>query len=139
MFFYKDSGDEEMPVMGLGFSVSPSSLSFSQNGQHLTFDVTVSGAGADNYTVSSNNSLFSVTPSSGGLSGGDVITIEVTFNGSDNSQVGTITFNSDNYGSVTVSVDSSEYSSGGIEGGGLPGGDPGTGDGGVGGGGAPPP
>lgn len=114
MFFYKDSGDEEMPVMGLGFSVSPSSLSFSQNGQILTFDVTVSGAGADNYTVSSDNPLFSVTPSNGGFSGGDVITIEVMFNGNDNSQVGTITFNSDNYGSIAVQIDSSEYSSGGL-------------------------
>jgi hypothetical protein len=137
MFFYKESAEVEAPVMGLSYSVSPSSLSFIQNGQVLTFDVSVTGTGADNYTVSSTNPNFSVSPTSGGVSGGDTVTVSVTFNGNDNTQIGTITFNGDNYGSVTVNVDSSGYSSGGIVGGSGPPG--GTGDGGLGGGGSPPP
>lgn len=128
MFFYKESAEVEAPVMDLSYSVSPSSLSFIQNGQVLTFDVNVAGTGADNYTVSSTNPNFSVSPTSGGVSGGDTVTVSVTFNGNDNTQIGTITFNGDNYGSVAVNVDSSGYSSGGIVGGGTPPG--GTGDGG---------
>ena len=141
MFFYKDNSDVvEAPVMGLTYSVSPSSLSFSQNGQQLTFDVTVTGMGADSYTASSSNPNFTVSPTGGGISGGDVVTIQVTFWGNDNSQIGTITFNGDNYGSVSVQVDSSGYSSGGIGGGGAPPGGDGGGDGGgLGGGGFPPP
>lgn len=121
MFFYKDNSDAvEAPVMGLSYSVSPSSLSFIQNGQQLTFDVTATGTGADNYLVSSDNPNFTVSPTNGGVSGGNVVTVTVTFTGNDNSQLGTITFNGDNYGSVTVQVDSTGYSSGGIEGGGAP-------------------
>lgn len=127
MFFYKESDEVQAPAMGLTYSVSPSTLSFTQNGQQLTFDVTVAGTGADNYTVSSDNPNFSVSPTNGGVTGGDVVTIAVTFTGNDNTQLGTITFNGDNHGSVTVQADSSGYSTG------DPGGDPG-GDGG-----APPP
>lgn len=109
MFFYNENSEQQAPEAGLSYSVSPSSLSFSQTGQRLTFDVTVSGIGADNYSIVSTNNVFTVSPSSGGLSGGQVITIEVTFQGNNNNQFGTIIFNSDNYGSVGVSVDSSGF------------------------------
>lgn len=113
MFFYNDNSDVvEAPVLGLTYSVSPSTLSFTQNGQQLTFDVTATGTGGDNYTVSSDNFNFTVSPTSGGVSGGDVVTVTVTFTGNDNTQLGTISFNGDNYGSVTVQVDSSGYSGG---------------------------
>lgn len=120
MFFYNESA--EAAATGLTYSVSPSTLSFTQNGQQLTFDVTATGTGGDNYAVSSDNSNFTVSPTSGGASGGDVVTVTVTFTGNDNTQFGTITFNGDNYGSVTVQVDSSGYSSGGLPGDGGPGG-----------------
>lgn len=124
MFFYNENPEGQASEAGLTYTVSPPSLSFSQTGERLTFDVTVSGTGADNYNVSSNNNFFTVSPANGGLSGGQVITIEVTFQGNDSNQFGVISFNSDNYGSVTVGVDSSAF--GGIDfGGGGPDGPPG--------------
>lgn len=111
MFFYNDNnGMQGPPASGLTYSASPSSLSFTQTNEQFTFNVTVSGVGGDSYSLSSSNPQFSVsTNHSGGISGGDVITIYVTFTGSDNTQFGTVSFNGLNFGSVSVQVDSYGY------------------------------
>ena len=105
MFFYNE---EEAP--SLSYSVSPSSLSFSSQGESKTstFSVT-NGPHTGGISLSSDNADFSVSPTS---VAGDVTSqvITVTFNGSDNTQTGTISvLDSNSNVLATISVDSAAY------------------------------
>lgn len=96
----------------LSFSADPPSIVFASSGITVDVTITATGTGTESFTATSDNSNFSVFPSSGTITGGSTTTIGITFIGNDSSQVGQVTFSGET-NSVVINVDSYLYIGGG--------------------------
>lgn len=92
----------------LSFSAEPQSISFGSSGTEIDVTITATGTGTESFNVTSNNTKFHVYPPSGTITGGDMTTIGITFNGTDDLQAGQITFTGQQ-NSVVIDVNSSLF------------------------------
>lgn len=113
MFFYVEE------AAGLFFSVSPEILSFSQTNQTKQATFSATGLGTENFTIESDNNLFTVSVTNGSIYEGVLLPVNITFTGSDNNQFAIITLTGDSGNSVSVQVNSSMWTNAiGVGGGG---------------------
>lgn len=100
-FLYRE---DDVVESKLTYSASSSLLLFDRNTQSIKVDITASGSGTKNFTMSSDNSSFEVTPSAGKITSGQLITFKVLFIGNGNLGSGILTFNDENENSLSIEV-----------------------------------